>query len=173
MLSDTLLPTPWPGGTLDRLCDIVGDLFDHPGVRPALYDLERVSDEDYRLTFAVPGFSAEDLSVEQRDRVLAVTGQKTRPTNADQRRFVYRGLADDEPFEYRLRLGDGVDVKKAELTNGLLRIELVRDIPPALRPRRIPIGNARRLGWQARAKQLLGQRLWGRQLWGGALRKAA
>lgn len=104
------------------------------------YDVEKTSDDSYRITLAVAGFSADDLEISAEPNLLVVRGRK-----ADQpatRAFLHQGLA-MRPFEQRFELADHVWVTDARHTDGLLTIDLVRQIPEALKPRRIEINSSR------------------------------
>ena len=101
------------------------------------YNIERLSDNEYRITMAVAGFAENELKLEVKEQTLTVTGQKA-PDNQD-RQFLHRGIA-ARTFERRFQLADHVEVKGAELKDGLLHIDLVRNVPERLKPRSIAIG---------------------------------
>jgi len=105
----------------------------------AAYDLVKTGDDRYRLTLAVPGFGDDDLEIETRDADLVVRG--TPPGTADDVTVLHRGLV-RRPFERRFALGEHIRVDRARLADGLLTIELVREVPEALKPRSIAIDNA-------------------------------
>ena len=98
------------------------------------YDIEVTGDDEYRITMAVAGFEDHELNVEVKENVLRVSGAKA-GDNAD-RRYLHHGIA-TRSFERNYQLADYVQVKNAELKNGLLHIELVREIPEAMKARRI------------------------------------
>ncbi|MGB0922546.1 MAG: Hsp20 family protein [Alphaproteobacteria bacterium] len=128
----------------DRFDDLLNAaLSGTPEAVPAFppYDIERVGENDYRITMAVAGYSEDDLSLVQEDTVLTVKGTGTKP-NADdkQNHFLHRGIA-RRAFERRFHLDDTIRVTGADLSNGLLVIELVREVPEHQRPRQIQIGN--------------------------------
>ncbi|TGQ67733.1 Hsp20 family protein [Mesorhizobium sp. M00.F.Ca.ET.186.01.1.1] len=100
------------------------------------YDIEKKGENEYRITMAVAGFSQEDVELTQHGPELTVTGQKSTAENGVQ--FLHRGLA-SRNFKQVFRLADHVKVANATLENGLLSIELVREIPEELKPRRISI----------------------------------
>ncbi len=102
------------------------------------YNIERTGDSAYRITMAVAGFTDKDLEIEVRENQLLVKGEK-KETEAEGRSVLYRGIA-GRAFERRFQLADYVFVKAASLENGLLHIDLVREIPEALKPRTIAIG---------------------------------
>ncbi|MBX2856395.1 MAG: Hsp20 family protein [Rhodobacteraceae bacterium] len=106
------------------------------------YNIEKTGDTDYRITLAVAGFSEEDLSIESKDGELVIQGEKTSPASdaSDPVDVLYRGIA-ERSFERRFKLADHVKAMGASLKNGLLHVELVREIPEALKPRRIAIAS--------------------------------
>ena len=103
------------------------------------YNIEKAGDDHYRITMAVAGFSEDDLTIEARSNVLSVAGAKPEESTEEKREFLHRGIA-SRAFERRFQLADHVVVKGASLENGLLHVDLVREVPEALKPRRIPIG---------------------------------
>lgn len=100
------------------------------------YNIELVSDDRYRITMAVAGFSREELDIESEKNTLKISGRKA--TETTQRKFLHRGIAARD-FEQRFQLDDHVKVVAARFENGLLDIELVREIPEADKPRKILI----------------------------------
>jgi molecular chaperone IbpA len=108
-----------------------------PGYPP--FNVEQIGDDDFRIELAVAGFSEDDLSIEFKQNSLLVTGQR-KPSEA-QRNFLHRGIA-ERSFERRFGLADHVRVSGAKLENGLLTIDLVRELPELLKPRKIEIGSA-------------------------------
>ncbi len=107
------------------------------------YNIERTADDAYRVEIAVAGFRPEELSIEVKENLLTVQGRKA--ANEDQRRFLHRGLAERD-FERRFQLADYVLVRDAKLADGLLSITLQRELPEALKPRRIEITTAPTVG---------------------------
>ncbi|OGN43359.1 MAG: heat-shock protein [Caulobacterales bacterium RIFCSPHIGHO2_01_FULL_70_19] len=104
------------------------------------YNIETTGENAYRIEIAVAGFKPDELNIEVKENLLTVTGRKTaNDEGAGERRFLHRGLAERD-FERRFQLADYVVVKGADLVNGLLSIELARELPEALKPRRIEIG---------------------------------
>ena len=101
------------------------------------FDLEQDGEDHYRITLAVAGFRQDEIDITAQQNLLIVSGRKQ---SGDDRRFVHRGIA-ARSFERRFALGDYVQVKSAELKDGLLSIELVREVPEAMKPRRIAIGS--------------------------------
>ncbi|MBR7621323.1 Hsp20 family protein [Phenylobacterium sp. 20VBR1] len=100
------------------------------------YNIERTDENAYRIEIAVAGFRSDELNIEVKENLLTVQGRKA--ANDDQRRFLHRGLAERD-FERRFQLADYVVVTEAKLSDGLLAISLVRELPEALKPRRIDI----------------------------------
>ncbi len=112
------------------------------------YNIERTGENAYRVSMAVAGFGEGDLNVEVKENTLTVKGEKKSETEENEKEFLYRGIA-SRAFERRFQLADHVEVKGANLVNGLLHIDLVRDIPEAMKPRTISIGNDK-----AKARQI-------------------
>ena len=104
------------------------------------YNIERTGENAYRVTMAVAGFGENDLDIQAKENVLTVKGEK-REEKQDNREVLYRGIA-ARAFERRFQLADHVEVTGATLENGLLHIDLVREIPEAMKPRKIQIGNS-------------------------------
>jgi molecular chaperone IbpA len=101
------------------------------------YNIEKAGENAYRIVMAVAGFSEAELSLTQKENELVVTGQ-TAPNGEDGRQYLYRGIA-GRNFERRFQLADHVKVAGAKLANGLLTIELQREIPEEKKPRAISI----------------------------------
>jgi molecular chaperone IbpA len=101
------------------------------------FDIEKVSDDSYRITLAVAGFRQNEIDITARQNLLVVTGRKAENRNKDGN-FLHVGIA-TRAFERRFELADFVRVENAELRDGLLSIELVREIPEAMKPRKIEI----------------------------------
>ena len=99
------------------------------------YDIAKTGEDDYRITMAVAGFSEDELSVTQEQNMLLVAGKKPADENAQ---YLHRGIA-GRSFQRRFQLADHVRVEGATLVNGLLTIDLRREIPEELKPRRIAI----------------------------------
>jgi molecular chaperone IbpA len=121
--------------------DRLADLLDSAAVDSAAgyppYNIERTDENAYRVEIAVAGFRPDELNIEVKENLLTVTGRKA--ANDDQRRFLHRGLA-ERNFERKFQLADYVVVTQANLADGLLSISLKRELPEALKPRRIEIG---------------------------------
>lgn len=101
------------------------------------YDIEKVSDDAFRITLAVAGFRSEDIDVVARQNLLTVTGRKAENRNRDGN-YLHVGIA-TRAFERRFELADFVRVDGADMRDGLLVIDLVREIPEAMKPRKIAI----------------------------------
>ncbi len=103
------------------------------------YNIERTGENAYRLTLAVAGFGESELSIESRENALTIKGAKETRQEGEASEMLYQGIA-ARAFERRFQLADHVQVTGARLENGLLHVDLVREIPEAQRPRQIPIG---------------------------------
>jgi len=99
------------------------------------YNIERLADDRYQISLAVAGFSPEDISITAEQNVVTIEGSKSEKADRD---FLYRGIS-TRNFKRQFSLADYVQVKAAAFDNGLLKIELVREIPEAMKPRRISI----------------------------------
>ncbi len=106
------------------------------------YNIEKISDDAWRISIAVAGFSEDDLAVEVRENALFVTAKKTE--EGDDRTYLHRGIA-NRAFERRFALADHVRVSGANHVNGMLNIDLVREVPEALKPRQIAIASGETL----------------------------
>ena len=102
------------------------------------FDIEKLADDHYRITLALAGFKPNELDITARQNLLVVTGRKAESRNRDGN-FLHMGIA-TRAFERRFELADFVRVNAADLRDGLLEIELVREIPEAMKPRKIDIG---------------------------------
>jgi molecular chaperone IbpA len=102
------------------------------------YNIERTGENAYRITMAVAGFGEEELSIEAREHTLTVKGEKAEEKDEGSSDVLYRGIA-KRAFERRFQLAEHVEVKGASLKNGLLHVDLVREIPEAMKPRKIAI----------------------------------
>jgi len=105
------------------------------------YNIERLGEDRYQISLALAGFTPDEVSLTAEQNVLTVEGRK----DDDQKRdYLYRGIS-AKAFKRQFNLADHVQVKTAAFDNGLLRIELVRELPEAMKPRRIPIADARQI----------------------------
>jgi molecular chaperone IbpA len=102
------------------------------------YNIERTDENAYRIDIAVAGFRADELTIEVKENLLTVQGRKT--ANDEARRYLHRGLA-ERNFERKFQLADYVLVENANLADGLLSIALKRELPEALKPRRVEISS--------------------------------
>lgn len=106
------------------------------------YNIEKTSDDGYRISLAVAGFSEHELSVEVKENALHVSAKK--PDDADGKTYLHRGIA-TRAFERRFHLADHVRVTGASHENGMLHIDLLREVPEALKPRQIEIQSTKAL----------------------------
>ena len=107
------------------------------------YNIETTAENTYRIEIAVAGFKPDELNIEMKENLLTVTGRKTANDDAQpQKTYLHRGLAERD-FERRFQLADYVIVEDAKLDNGLLAISLKRELPEALKPRRIEINTGK------------------------------
>ncbi|MBP7241352.1 Hsp20 family protein [Amaricoccus sp.] len=105
------------------------------------YNIEKTGENAWRITIAVAGFAEDELSIESREGLLVISGRKAETEEKDAGAFLHRGIA-TRAFERRFQLADHVRAQSATVENGLLHVELVREVPEALKPRRIAIGKA-------------------------------
>lgn len=103
------------------------------------YNIVKKDQDLYRITLAVAGFDETDLHIELNNNLLTVTGNTEKSDAAEKVEYLYKGIA-GRAFERRFQLADHIKVVGANLKNGLLHVELEREVPEALRPRTIPIG---------------------------------
>jgi molecular chaperone IbpA len=124
----------------DRLFNLLDSVTGFDESVPAYppYNIERLGDNEYRITMAVAGFGQDEINVEVKEQALTVTGSKK--AEEKERQFLHRGIA-ARSFERRFQLADHVEVKGADLKDGLLHLELVRNVPERLKPRTIAIGS--------------------------------
>jgi molecular chaperone IbpA len=124
----------------DRLADMLDSVaqFD-TGMAYPPYNIERASENHYRISLAVAGFAEKDLAVEVKEGVLAVQGKREGEKEPASGRYLHQGIA-GRAFERRFQLAENVEVKGAQLENGLLHIDLERIVPEEKKPRKIAIG---------------------------------
>jgi molecular chaperone IbpA len=125
---------------LFSLLDQVTGLDATPGYPP--YNIERTGDNAYRISVAVAGFSEPELTIEAKESTLLIRGEKKERTEEKKGEVLHQGIA-ARAFERRFQLADHVEVKGATLEHGLLHIDLVRQVPEAMKPRQIPISNGK------------------------------
>jgi molecular chaperone IbpA len=125
----------------DRLFSMLDQVsgFD-PGSSYPPYNIERTGENAYRITLAVAGFSDADISIDAKQNTLTIKGEKQAKTDEKKGEVLYQGIA-ARAFERVFQLAEHVEVKGASLVNGLLHVDLVREVPEAAKPRRIAIGN--------------------------------
>jgi len=107
------------------------------------YNIELLAENKYRITMAVAGFMESELAIESENNTLKVTGTKANKSKVE-RNFIHQGIA-ERNFERKFQLGDHVKVIGADMENGLLHIDLEREIPEAMKPRQIKIGSSKLL----------------------------
>lgn len=117
------------------LLDTVSNVNEANGFPP--YNIERLSDNEYRISMAVAGFSRDELKLDVKENVLSVRGEKSE--GKSEQRFLHRGIA-TRNFERKFELADYVEVAGADLVDGMLHIDLKREVPERLKPRTIAIG---------------------------------
>lgn len=126
----------------DRLADMLTNASRVDGNGYPPYNIEAHGEDQYRISMAVAGFSDSDLEIVTEQNTLTVSGAKSDDGEEDDREFLYRGIA-TRSFERRFQLADHVRVVSAKLENGLLHIELERELPEQMKPRKIEIGGGR------------------------------
>ncbi|WP_237060758.1 Hsp20 family protein [Microbulbifer sediminum] len=129
----------------DRMASLLDGMTASEQNQPAYppYNIELTGDDSYRISMAVAGFEKSELDIKVEQNRLTVSGKQSEDSG-DGRKFLHRGIA-ARNFERRFQLADHVRVVDANLSNGLLHIELVREIPEAMKPRSIEIGEGRLL----------------------------
>jgi molecular chaperone IbpA len=124
----------------DRLDDLLETAFRNPQEASyPPYNIVKTGQDNYKITLAVAGFGQDDLEVVVKENVLTVRGKVTDAAKDKDVTYLHRGIA-GRAFEHRFQLADHVRVSGAQLVNGLLDVELVREVPEAMRPQRIEIG---------------------------------
>ncbi|PKP64724.1 MAG: heat-shock protein [Alphaproteobacteria bacterium HGW-Alphaproteobacteria-8] len=127
----------------DRFASLLDNVLTHDIAAPAYppYNIVKTGDDAWRITVAVAGFSENEIAIESREGQLVITGKKATVEHDDGRTFLHRGIA-ERAFERRFQLADHVKATGASIENGLLHVDLVREVPEALKPRRIEIAGA-------------------------------
>jgi molecular chaperone IbpA len=115
------------------------------------YNIEKTAEDAYRIVLAVAGFGEEDLEITQHQNTLIVSGKQVEQNSGD-KQYLYRGIA-GRAFERRFELADYIKVAGAKLTNGLLNVELVREVPEEKKPRQIKIGTGEQSQNQPKIQQ--------------------
>lgn len=121
----------------DRLTRLLENRLDEGAYTYPPYNIEQTGEDSYKIVMAVAGFGEGDLTVTQQANTLLITGKQEKP--AEDKKYLYRGIA-ARAFERRLELADHIKVSGASLANGVLSIDLVREVPEAMKPRQIKIG---------------------------------
>jgi len=130
----------------DRLFTMLDTLAQPEGAQSyPPYNIERLGEHAYRITMAVAGFAEDELNIEVKRNKLHVSGKKTDADKENAHEVLYRGIA-NRSFDRNFQLADHVEVSSAELLNGLLHIDLVRNIPEEYKPRKIDIGAVSKAG---------------------------
>jgi molecular chaperone IbpA len=128
----------------DRLFDMLeNNSFGQAQENYPPFDLIKVGENEYRIELAVAGFKPDELDITAQQNVLIVSGRKKDETEEKQSDYIYRGIA-NRSFERRFALADHIQVKGADVKDGLLAIDLVREIPEAMKPKKINIGGSER-----------------------------
>lgn len=122
----------------DRLLDLMNTAPDTSEAFPP-FDIEKLDDSAYRVSLAVPGFKAEDIEIVAQQNLLTVSGRRAEEASDD--RYVHRGIV-SRSFERRFQIADFVVVETATFENGLLAISLRREVPEAMKPRKVKIAAA-------------------------------
>ena len=122
----------------DRLFDLLDETQRASEEHYPPYNIERIGEDRYQISLALAGFSPEEVAITAEQNVLTVEGRKA---DKDQHEYLYQGIS-ARSFKRQFNLADYVQVKAAAFDNGLLRIELVREVPEAMKPRQIAIGGA-------------------------------
>ena len=128
----------------DRLFDMLeNSSLGQSGENYPPFDLIKLGDNDYRIELAVAGFKPDELDITAQQNVLIVSGRKSDEEDEKGSNYIYRGIA-NRSFERRFALADHIQVRGADMKDGLLAIELVREIPEAMKPKKINIGGSER-----------------------------
>jgi molecular chaperone IbpA len=134
-----LAPLRRSGIGFDHLFEMLGQAMNTENTaKYPPYDIERTGEDAYRLTLALTGWSPNEITVTAEPNLLVISGEKAESEGAQ---YLYRGIP-SLAFEQRFSLADHVQVRDARMTDGLLVIDLMRELPEALRPRRIEIANS-------------------------------
>ena len=128
----------------DRLFSMLDNVGGFDGGTPGYppYNIERTGENAYRISVAVAGFSKSELSIEAKENKLTIRGEKQTKTEEKKSEVLYQGIA-ARAFERVFQLAEHVEVKGASVENGLLHVDLVREVPEAKKPRQIAIGNGK------------------------------
>jgi len=134
----------------DRMAQMLGEAnqFEAPTYPP--YNIERLSEDDYRITMAVAGFGSDDLEIEVKENTLRISGSQSSGADGDQD-FLHQGIA-ARNFERKFQLAEHMKVVDADMANGLLNVFLKREIPEAMKPRTISINANKKIAPKATPK---------------------
>ncbi len=136
----------------DRLFDMLeNSSFGNGGENYPPFDLIKTGENDYRIELAVAGFKQDEIDITAQQNVLIVSGSKKEESETKGADYVYRGIA-NRSFERRFALADHIQVRGADMKDGMLQIELVREIPEAMKPRKISVGGTQPQHDQIEAK---------------------
>ena len=135
--------TPFYRSTVgfDRLFNRLDNLVGQEAKSYPPYNIERVGENAYRISVAVAGFAQGDIAIESKENALTIKGAKPQDADEQKREFLHRGIA-ERAFELRFQLADYVEVAGASLENGLLHLELKRELPESKKARQIPINGS-------------------------------
>lgn len=132
----------------DRMARVLDSLSADTAPAYPPYNIEKTGEDQYRITMAVAGFGEGDLEIRTQENKLVITGRIEKGEETEQRSFLHRGIA-ERAFERQFSLADHVKVVAASLENGLLHVELAREVPEAMKPRTVAIkaanGTSRRI----------------------------
>ena len=126
----------------DRLFSRLDNLVGQEAKTYPPYNIEKLGDNAYRISIAVAGFGDGDIAIESKENALTIKGAKPAETDESKREFLHRGIA-ERAFELRFQLAEHVEVAGASLENGLLHVDLKREIPESKKARQIPINGAK------------------------------
>ncbi|WP_417248412.1 Hsp20 family protein [Celeribacter sp.] len=124
----------------DQIADLMDRMLTQDVSQPSYppYNIEKTDDDAWRISLAVAGFSTDDISIEQRENALVISARKAEESESTEKTYLHRGIA-TRAFERRFHLADHVKVTGASHENGMLHVDLVREVPEALKPRQIAI----------------------------------
>ena len=124
----------------DRLDNMLTRVFDNEKNSPSYppYNIEKVNDDQYRITMAIAGFKLDDVKIMVHGDLLSVNGEHKKVANDDEITYLYKGIA-NRSFNRKFNLADHVKVVSAKMEDGILKIELIREVPDEAKPRSIEI----------------------------------
>ena len=128
----------------DGMARMLNNMTQEPAPSYPPYNIERLNEDGYRITMAIAGFGEDDLNIEVKENQLTISGKVVKDEDESKdRQYLHRGIA-ERAFERRFSLADHVKVTGADLENGLLHIDIVREVPEAKKPRTIPVNRSTR-----------------------------